>query len=127
MSRGHYEIGCRTLCRLVAAEGLTLGVGSYAILSDLGSQEWESRSADETVVGWHRLSLVITKVRAQGYVLSEGQILTGPTDCRAAPTIDMRPPLLPLACTDPSVRLTAEYIPETPVALNAWAERISKH
>jgi len=83
VSRGHDEIGCRTLCRLVATEGLTLGAGSHAILSDLGSQERESPSADETVVEWHRLSEVITKVRAQGYVLSEGHILTGATDCRA--------------------------------------------
>jgi len=83
VSRGHGEIGCRTLCRLVATEGLTLGAGSHAILSDLRLKERESLSADETVVDWHRLSEVITKVRAQGYVLSEGHILTGATDCRA--------------------------------------------
>ena len=34
---------------------------------------------------WHGLSVVITKVRAQGYVFSEGHILTGVTDCRAVP------------------------------------------
>ena len=67
--------------------GLTLGAGSHAILSDLGSQEWESPSADETVKDWNRLSVVIAKVPAQGYVLSEGHILTGATDCRAVPRL----------------------------------------
>ena len=87
MSRGHGEIGCRTLCRLVATEGLTLGAGSDAILSNLGTQERESPLLDVTVVEWHRRSEVITKVRAQGYVLLEGHILTGAIDCRAVPRL----------------------------------------